>query len=326
MADPATFLRRHWLRRSWLSYALWPLSLLYACVIGVRRALYRVGWLDATRVAVPVIVVGNFIAGGTGKTPLALWLVQRLRAAGRRPGIVSRGYGGTERGPRRVTPEDSAARVGDEPLLLATRAQVPVWIGRARARAAEALLAAHPEVDVIVCDDGLQHLALARDVEIAVVDDRGTGNGFLLPAGPLRERPRAVDALVRNDSTDSATAAGTFSMRLVPAGVYAIDRPEAMLDIAQLHGRRVCAIAGIGAPERFFRTVAALGIRASHHPFPDHHAFRAAELAIPECELVLMTEKDAVKCRGLGTGNLYALRVDAEVDDRLFERIAARLP
>ncbi len=307
------FIEGHWLRDSWLSRFLAPLAGLHAAVLALRRAGYRHGWLRSHRLPVPVIVVGNFFVGGTGKTPLVVALVGALRRSGRVPAVISRGYGGANLAPRPVRPGDDPGAVGDEPLLIAERAAVPVWIGRDRAAAGRALLAAEPSVDVIVCDDGLQHLALARDIEIAVLDARGAGNGRLLPAGPLRERPRAVDATVCNGGVPTA---GQIPMVLEPIGFFRVDDGERAIDVSALRCMRTVAIAGIGAPERFFRTLAEMNVQPQRTvPFPDHHRFSLADLAFANCEAIVMTEKDAVKCRTLGSPiPLVALRVEARLD------------
>lgn len=315
------FVRSHWLRRSFLSRALLPLAWLYGAVLGLRSMLYRSGLLRAQRLPVPVIVVGNFIVGGTGKTPLTIWLTERLRAAGWRAGVVSRGYGGTaesvvvERG-------GDPAKYGDEPVLLAERLAEPVWIGRDRVAAARAMLAAHPQIDVVVCDDGLQHLRLARDVEIALLDERGAGNGWLLPAGPLRERPRAVDAIVQRGA---AKVGGAVGMRLVPTKLVSVIDPRQCLPVDALRGKRVHAVAGIGVPERFFATVGELGVTAQVHAFADHHRFTPEELAFADCDALLMTEKDAVKCRAFAKPHWYALQVEAQLDEAFAQRIVALL-
>lgn len=313
--------QRVWYRPSPLSTALLPLSLVFGLVAGARRCAYRRGWRKAERLPVPVIVVGNLVAGGAGKTPLVLWLVEQLRVRGWRPGILSRGYQGKNERPTAVQPGADPSRVGDEPALLAERAGVPVWIGRRRAQAGRALLAAHPECNVLVCDDGLQHYALARDFEIAVEDERGHGNGRLLPAGPLREpATRRVDATVVN----GGGRAGAYAMRLEPAGFYAVHdgRP---VSVEELRGKRLHAVAGIGHPARFFRQLEALGLQCAPHAFPDHHRYRAADLQFADCDAVLMTEKDAVKCRGFGRTDLVALRVEAVVDPALADLIETRL-
>jgi tetraacyldisaccharide 4'-kinase len=319
----ASFPERHWYRFSWLSALLAPLSLGFGAVVGIRRFAYRAGWYRTERLPVPVIVVGNLVAGGTGKTPLVLWLAEALRARGFRPAIVSRGYGGANERPCEVAIGGDAARYGDEPLLLAERSGVPVWIGRDRASAARAAIAAHPDRDLVICDDGLQHYALARDFEIAVEDERGYGNGLLLPAGPLRESPsRQVDATVVNGAS---ARAGAFAMRLEPAGFRGVRDPQRTAAADALRGLRLHAVAGIGNPARFFATLASLGLAFTPHAFPDHHAFAPADLDFPECDAVLMTEKDAVKCRAFSRDDLYALRVEARVDERLAELVALRL-
>ncbi|MGE8375416.1 MAG: tetraacyldisaccharide 4'-kinase, partial [Diaphorobacter nitroreducens] len=194
-------LRGAWQQRGALALALWPLSLLYGVLTALRRALYRTGLLRSERLPVPVIVVGNVIAGGAGKTPVTLAVVRHLQARGWRPGVISRGYGRATADCREVLPASSAAEVGDEPLLIARASGVPVFVARRRAQAGRALLAAHPATNILVCDDGLQHLALARDLEVCVFNDEGAGNGWLLPAGPLREPwPRAVDLVLHAGS------------------------------------------------------------------------------------------------------------------------------
>ncbi|MCL2636128.1 MAG: tetraacyldisaccharide 4'-kinase [Betaproteobacteria bacterium] len=322
-----------WLQRSWFAQrrlppALWfllPLAALFFLLARLKRWLTR-----PQRLPVPVVVVGNITVGGAGKTPLTLWLSERLREKGWRPGIVSRGYGGSATAPRPVAADAAPAEVGDEPLLLARRGGVPVWVGRDRAAAGRALLAAHPEVDLLLCDDGLQHHRLARDVELAVFDDRGAGNGCLLPAGPLREplaRLSTVDAVVCNGAADSRLppAVPCFAMRLQAGTFYRLGQPEQTCTPAQLAGRRWHALAGIGDPERFFRTLEALGLSFSRHPFPDHHAYTAADLTFAAAGGLLMTEKDAVKCAGLSTGDAWVLPVEAELSPALVELVLEKI-
>lgn len=328
-----SFAERNWYRVSAISVLLLPASLLFRLAVWIRRALYRAGALSPVRMPVPVIVVGNLTVGGTGKTPLVLWLVRQLLAWGLRPGIVSRGYAGTSSSPREVLPGDSPALVGDEPLVLAERSNCPVWIGASRSRAAAALLAARPGCNIIVSDDGLQHYRLGRDLEIAVQDERGAGNGFMLPAGPLREpRNRQVDAVVINSSRNPepdgrparALRAPAFRMQLVPADPYhVIDRTT--LRPAAIAGKRLHAVAGIGNPERFFLELEGLGLKAVRHAFPDHHRFVPQDLQFPECDYILMTEKDAVKCRGFGRNDLIAVPVDAVPDPALAELIRKKI-
>ena len=317
------FAARHWYRLSPISLLLYPLSLAFRLAVALRRLLFVLGVLPSVHVGIPVIVVGNLTVGGSGKTPLVLALAKALCERGLRPGIVSRGYGGSGAGARAVAPGDDAETVGDEPLLLAERSSCPVWIGADRVAAARALRAAHPDCNVIICDDGLQHYRLQRDCEIAVEDERGAGNGFLLPAGPLREPAgRSVDAKVVNGGE---AGPGTFAMRLVAAGLYRVGEASAPLALPALSGKRLHAVAGIGNPARFFDTLSQMGLVFSPHAFPDHHGFREADLVFEDCDLVLMTEKDAVKCRRFGRSDLVAVRVDAEVAPALTELILERI-
>lgn len=319
----ARFAARHWYRLSPVSILLFPISLAFGLLVVLRRLLFRFGVLPSARLQVPVIVVGNLTVGGTGKTPLILALVAALRGKGLRPGILSRGYGGTATRPRAVSAGDDVAQVGDEPLLLAERSGCPVWIGTDRAAAGRALLEAHSRCDVILCDDGLQHYRLQRDFEIAVEDERGFGNGLLLPAGPLREpSSRRVDATVVNGEEPRQ---GAFRMQLKPAGLYRVEAQAAPLMRSELSGKKLHAIAGIGNPERFFAELSRMGLAFSAHAFPDHHAYRAAELEFTDCDFVLMTEKDAVKCRNFGRRDLISVRVDAELDPALAELILERI-
>lgn len=324
----ARWLQRQWFEQRRLSPALWlllPLSALFALLAGLKRRRTQ-----PQRLPVPVVVVGNITVGGAGKTPLTLWLARTLARHGFRPGIVSRGYGAAEMAPRPVTPEATPAEVGDEPLLLARRSGLPVWVGRDRAAAGTALLAAHPEVDLILCDDGLQHYRLGRDVELAVFDGRGAGNGWRLPVGPLREplaRLAEVDAVVFNGPPDARVPASLaqFSMRLVPGCFYRLDDPAQTCAAGDLVGRKLYALAGIGDPGRFFRTLEGLGLACENHPFADHHAYSAADLAFAKDGILLMTEKDAVKCAPLTSGETWVLPVEAELSPALVEHIVEKL-
>ena len=316
-----------------LAALLAPAALLYRGIVALRRACYRHGVLRTARLPVPVIVVGNLSVGGAGKTPLTRSLADALAARGWHPGIVSRGYGGTNRAPRPVASDDDPSLVGDEPPILAASGH-PVWIGRDRPAAARALLAAHPACDVLIADDGLQHYALGRDVEIAVIDSsRGLGNGLMLPAGPLREpaaRLEEVDAIVRlvawgaplppsgNRGRDSVTTHEPLPWR----NLVVADR-EPNLDAwraGTLH-----AVAGTGHPQRFFDLVRALGFAPACHPFPDHHVFAPADLAFPGATAILMTEKDAVKCRAFADQRCWYLPIRARIDPALVELIEERL-
>jgi tetraacyldisaccharide 4'-kinase len=317
-----SFPERHWYRLSAVSVALAPLGLVFALAVRLRRAAYALGLLRSQRLAVPVVVVGNLVVGGTGKTPLVLWLVDALRERGLRPGIVSRGYRAANDPAHAVPPGADPVHCGDEPVLLAERSGVPVWIGRDRVAAACGLLAAHPDCNVVVCDDGLQHYALARDVEVAVEDERGRGNGLYIPAGPLREpASRAVDARVVN----GPAWAGAFEMRLEPAGFRRVCGAGGYVAVDALRGKRLHAVAGIGNPQRFFSTLRGLGLEFVPHAFPDHHAWAPRDLDFADCDAVLMTEKDAVKCRTFGRDDLVALGVAARVDPRLADLVSSRL-
>jgi tetraacyldisaccharide 4'-kinase len=327
-------LTRAWLRRGPLAVALWPLSLLFRLLAALRVALYHAGLLKAERLPVPVIVVGNIFIGGTGKTPLTIWLAQQLRAAGMRPGVVSRGHGGSSAPPREVTAASLAQDVGDEPLLIATRAGCPVVVGRRRAQAGRHLLDLHPDVDVLITDDGLQHYALARDVEIVLFDGRGTGNGWTLPAGPLREAPsRRRDFTVVNapEITPAlALSVGGQPWRMGLAGDYAerlMDADE-RVPLSLLRGKRVLAAAGIGNPGRFFAMLRAAGLDVAELALPDHHDFLDDPFRAVDADVILVTEKDAVKCRQLETINndprLWVVPVGAQIDAALAAQIVEK--
>src|SRR5512146_196841 len=322
-------LQHHWYRLSPLHLLLFPLSLIFRALAALRRFLYRSGILASVRLPVPVVVIGNISVGGTGKTPLTLWLAQRLIESGWHPGIVSRGYTKTaahRKTPHEVSIDDDADQVGDEPLLMAQRALCPVWIGRDRPAAGLALLQAHPECDIILSDDGLQHYRLQRDAEIAVVDGaRRFGNGMLLPAGPLREpvsRLRKVDAVVTNGGQPGN---GELAMSLDGSLFYNLLNPEIVLPAGGFAGQRLHAIAGIGHPQRFFAHLERLGLSARHHAFPDHHGYSPSDIAFGDADAILMTEKDAVKCAAFATERCWVLRVDAQVNPALAQLIIEKV-
>jgi tetraacyldisaccharide 4'-kinase len=307
-------LERYWYTLNPLALVLWPFSLLYGVAMTLRRYAYRWGLLKSERLPVPVIVVGNLTVGGTGKTPLVLRLVELLRAAGYRPGVVSRGYGGqAERWPQTVRADSDPRQVGDEPVLLARRGGCPVVVAPDRVVAARALLHDHA-CDVIVSDDGLQHYALARDLEIAVMDGtRGVGNGACLPAGPLREpagRLHSVDFIIGNGMAH----VGEYLMTLVGERAVNLNDPQISCAVALFRNVLVHAVAGIGHPARFFSALKGHGLRLLEHPFPDHHPFSAADLRFGDDLPVLMTEKDAVKCRGLAQERFWYVPVRAVLD------------
>jgi tetraacyldisaccharide 4'-kinase len=299
----------------------------------LRRLLYRLRVLGSTRADVPVVVIGNLVVGGSGKTPLALWVAEHLVRAGWSPAIVSRGYGAALDAPREVSLTSDAAEVGDEPILLARRSGCPVWVGPDRARVIAALRAKHAQVNVVVLDDGLQHYRLRRDVEIAVVDAREFGNGLLLPAGPLREPParlRAVGAVIahgadRNRLGTIAPRVPVFAMRLEGDTLHRMTDARERQPLAGLAGTSVHAVAAIGDPNRFFMTLARAGAKVQPHPFPDHHPLRAEDLAFGDARPVVMTEKDAVKLRRAAQPNWWVLPVHAVLEPGFGEWLLARL-
>ncbi len=337
----AAWFEREWQRLGGGALVFFPFSLLFRGMVAARRFIYRARILPSWRARVPVIVVGNITVGGTGKTPLVIEILDILVRRGWTPGVIARGYGrvpsreSDPRGVVRVYPDVATPEhFGDEPVLIARRSRVPVYVSPDRPAAARALLDAHPEVNVLVSDDGLQHYALARDVELAVIDgERGFGNGLMLPAGPLREpvsRLAEVDAAVVNGGgSDTVKAPRQFAMQLgrerfVAMGSNQELSPEEFALAAR--GRNVVAIAGIGHPRRFFEHVAMLGVHARTLAFADHHAYQPQELKLPGAEVIVMTEKDAVKCAAFADARMWYMRVDAilppEFDDFLLTRIA----
>ncbi|MDQ1315482.1 MAG: tetraacyldisaccharide 4-kinase [Pseudomonadota bacterium] len=306
--------RRLWARTGVLTLLLLPLSALFAALSGLRRLAYRRGWLASVAVGVPVIVVGNITAGGSGKTPLTIWLVNRLRAQGHRPGVVSRGYGGSAQACVEVSAGSSPAEVGDEPLLIHVKTNAPVMVGRDRAAAARALLARHPEVDAIVSDDGLQHYRLRRDIELAVIDAAsGLGNGWPLPAGPLREpesRLGSVDAVIQvvRGAARPRAIEGAWRVDYNAGQAWRLRAPHEKKPLNGLPRHDWLAATGIGRPQGFFDMLEARGIRFSPRAFADHHAFRPQDL--PADGAVLMTEKDAVKCMAFAGADWWAVELD----------------
>ena len=320
---------RHWYRGGALAWLLWPASLAFGFVVSCRRLLYRLRILKSTHPGIPVVVVGNITVGGSGKTPLALWIAEFLKARGWAPAIVSRGYGGAVAAPRAATVLSEPEEVGDEPVVLARRSGCPVWVGAERVEVIEALRVQHPEIDVVVLDDGLQHYRLRRDVEIAVVDSRGFGNGFLLPAGPLREPPRrlrSVDAVVLHKSPQMGFGkVKTFAMELQGEEAHRMTDARERQPLAAWRGERVHAVAGIGNPSRFFVHVGSRGPKVVPHPFPDHHRFTPEELDFGDAAPVLMTEKDAVKLRRHARPGWWVLPVSAKPDAAFGEWLLGKL-
>ena len=305
---------------------LLPFTALFRVLVGTRRFAYQAGWLRTQRLSVPVIVVGNLTAGGTGKTPVTAWLVEFCRAAGFRPGIVSRGYGGRpSMAPRLVSPADDAADVGDEPLLLCRQTGAPVCVHPDRVAAGRRLL--ELGVDVVIADDGLQHYRLHRDLEIAVLDgERRLGNGFLLPAGPLREpaaRLQSVDLVLVNGGV---ARAGEYYLESRIGGLRALGG-GAECALEALRGQAVRTVAGIGNPARFHAQLAAVGLRIQPIRVPDHGRVDLATLCRDSDVPIIMTEKDAVKYAPVSGCPVWVagleLRVPAAVGARVLEKLRA---
>ncbi len=317
-------LQRIWYDRAPVPWWLAALVPAYRTLAAARRLPYALGLRQPARFAAPVIVVGNLVVGGSGKTPLVIALVQALRARGWHPGVVSRGYGGSERGPFLLDAQARPAQVGDEPCLIRQRTGAPLVVGRDRARAIALLLA--QGVDVVIADDGLQNPGFARDVQIGVVDGRRRfGNARLLPAGPLREpasRWAALDFRVCNGGTAQP---GETHMQLRGELAVSLDDPAQTRALDSLAGTRVHAVAAIGDPSRFFDALRARGIEVMAHAFADHHAFAPADLQFGDALPVLMTEKDAVKCAAFAQPNFACVPVHAELPEAWFDAVAARL-
>lgn len=322
----ASWIEQQWLRISPWHILLVPLSWLFFLLSTSRRLCYRCSILRSYQLNTPIIVVGNITVGGTGKTPLVIWLVEQLRHAGFTPGIISRGYGVSNQQSIEVFPDSSASDVGDEPLLLAGRADCPVFVNQDRVAAAKSLLQAYPACDVIISDDGLQHYRMQRDIELLVVDAvRGFGNGLLLPAGPLREprsRLKQVDAVIYNGK---ATDFSGFQMELRPTVLRQVQDPSVTVSLSELANVPVKAVAGIGNPQRFFQQLRDMSLLIEEYAFSDHHAFQPEDLAFAADAAVLMTEKDAVKCAAFAKPNWWYLPVDAVVDKALADYIIQKL-
>jgi tetraacyldisaccharide 4'-kinase len=332
-------LTQQWYQERPRASVLQPLGWLYGALMRVRRGAYTSGWLRTADAGVPVVVVGNFTVGGSGKTPLTIWLAQQLKGRGFSVGLVSRGYGRHGSGAARAVEAQSDWRdVGDEPLILARRTGCPTVV--ASDRAAGARLLAARGVNLVLADDGLQHLRLARACEIVVVDGaRGFGNGRVLPAGPLREpliQPLSADAVVVNGEAEHASLVRwlppgeALTMRLAPQEAVCLDGTQAPRSLESFRGSRVHAVAGIGNPSRFFRELRSRGLEVLDHAYPDHHACSARELAFADQLPVLMTEKDAVKCAPFANARLWYVPVAAQFSDadarELLARVLAKLP
>lgn len=310
-----------WLLKTWYSpYPVWffiPLAWIFWLISGLRRGAYHLGLLRTATLPVPVVVVGNISVGGTGKTPFVIWLSLELRRQGFKPGIVTRGYRADAGHARLVSATGSAEEAGDEALLLARHGGAPVAAGHDRAAAAQLLLASG--IDVILSDDGLQHYQLPRIHEIVLVDGaRGLGNGWLLPAGPLRESEHRLDSVqqvvVKETPGGAFTWPDAARMRLTADTAVSLREDGTRVPLASFSGRKVHAVAGIGDPRQFFATLEAAGLKVDGRPLPDHARFETADLAFDDTAPVFMTEKDAVKCAGLGLTNHWYVEAAASFD------------
>jgi tetraacyldisaccharide 4'-kinase len=328
-------LQRAWLSRGPWAWALLPIAALFAALVACRRALYAAGWLHAQCLSVPVVVVGNLIVGGAGKTPTVMAVVSALRRHGFTPGVISRGYGRDRHAVVDVERSTPVAACGDEPLLMRIRLDAPVVVARDRVAAARSLLRRHPGVDVIVSDDGLQHLRLARDAQVLVFDERGIGNGWLLPAGPLREPmpptapPRSI--VLYNAAQASTNLPGHLAHRalkgVVPLGDWWAGRAASMAALDALATRRVVAAAGMAQPARFFDMLRDAGLDIDALPLPDHHAF--STLPWPEdTHDVVVTEKDAVKLdpARLAATQVWVAPLDFHIDAAFEAALLELLP
>ncbi len=319
------FIEDLWYDKHFLSLLLTPVSWLYTAIVSMRRLAYASGILPVQHVSVPVIVVGNITVGGNGKTPLIIWLTEFLKDKGFQPGVVSRGYGGTvKQWPQQVRPDSDPAFVGDEPVLIAQRTLCPIAISPDRYSAAKALIE-YTECDVLLCDDGLQHYGLNRDIEIVVTDgNRRFGNGRCLPAGPLREpvgRLKTVDMVVSNGSE----AINEYLMEYITLKPRSLKNEEQECDIESFAGQSVHAIAAIGNPDRFFLFLRSRQINIIKHIFPDHYQYQPEDLLFDDDLPVVMTEKDAVKCRRFAGDNFWYLPIKAKLTNAFQHRLTILL-
>jgi tetraacyldisaccharide 4'-kinase len=311
-----------------------PLSWVFALISLLRRWAYRLGILKSHSLTVPVIIVGNIHIGGSGKTPVVIWLVEQLRQQGYQPAVISRGYGGTVKLPTAVHANSNPKEVGDEPVLIAYRCDCPIYVGTDRVHVGLELLKAHPSCNVIISDDGLQHYRLKRDLEIAVIDAESyLKNARLLPAGSLREpmrRLRKVDAIIKNGLEDTEfehleSGTNAYQMQLVGSQFYNLADPEIKASGVYFKRKIIKAIAGIGNPARFYEHLRQLGLNFSSSSFEDHHAFAVSDLAQLECDVLLMTEKDAVKCKPFAQPHHWVLPIAAKIDGDLMQLVMKKL-
>lgn len=318
-----------WYRPKWWTALLLPLAFIYRMIIAIRKLCYRLGIFKTTKFSSPVIVVGNISVGGTGKTPLVIWLVDFLKREGYKPGVVSRGYIPKQfkknQAPILVNSDADPAQIGDEALLIATRTQVPVAVCPDRVKAVEFLLNNYG-CDIIISDDGLQHYAMGRDIEIAVLDGkRRLGNGFLLPAGPLREPAKCLKSVNFVVVNTGQPRRGEYQMTLIPGDAYNIQHPEQQKPLKAFIGQTLHAVAGIGNPQRFFLGLRDHNLLIVEHAYPDHHQYKRTDINFYGSLNVIMTEKDAVKCKQMVDSRHWCLPVTAKLDEFFIDKLQARL-
>ena len=311
----AKSLEHSWYNNNLLTLMLRPLAGLYCVVMFIRRLAYAMGLLKCHRLSVPVIIVGNLTVGGTGKTPVVVHIAHLLKRSGYSPGIISRGYGGKARSwPQQVRPDADPIMVGDEAILISRRSNCPMAVGPDRVKTAT-LLQQHSGCDIIISDDGLQHYALGRDVEIVVIDGmRRFGNGLCLPAGPLREavsRKEKVDFVI----TNGTASRNEYAMNYQGETLINLNDSNKICSLGDLKNQSVHVLAGIGNPVRFFEQMRRKGLHVIEHPFSDHHPFCAEDLMFDDDKPVLMTEKDAVKCQRYVIENAWYLPIDIEMNN-----------
>ena len=319
-----------WLINSWyqpqpIRWLLWPISLLYQAVLQLKKGLFHLGILKQRYLPVPVIIVGNITVGGTGKTPFVIWLAKQLQQAGYHPGIISRGYGGkAESYPQKVMPSSDPAIVGDEPIIISRHTLCPMVVAPDRFAAGKMLLRDY-DCNIIIADDGLQHYALGRDIEIVIIDgQRRFGNQLCLPAGPLREplsRLQHVDFIVESHGSGSAD----YTMTLFQLHAINLADPTKIQALSSFTGQSVHAIAGIGNPQQFFDQLSAHGLQVINHSFDDHHPFQPKDINFNDNKPILMTEKDAVKCQFFAGSNTWYIPIEATISGKLSQHILQKL-
>ncbi len=318
-------LDKYWYDSNLVAWLLLPISWLYCFIVRIRKKLYQFNFKKSFSATKPLVVVGNIAVGGSGKTPLLIALCDYLQSNGYKPGIVSRGYGGSVTGVKQVSDTDSAKLVGDEPLMIHQRTKLPVVVGADRVAAVEYLLS-HNHCDVVLSDDGLQHYRMARALEICVIDSvRGHGNGYCLPAGPLREpltRLNEVDIVVYSGVSTATPDQDSYSLAFV--GLCHLTTAEKGV-MSSFTDKTIHAVAGIGHPARFFQQLRDNGLTIIEHVFPDHHAYEKSDFLDWQDECIIMTEKDAVKCERLSLDNAWFVRVEAILSETLEAKLADKL-